>query len=166
MRVLLAAVLLLGACSKAPSPAPGKARYEARDGAFTVDGPADWRVLEDQGGAHVVTFMGPGAVETIALYRYDKSPEFPDARSYAAAQSAAGHPAPPLERTVEGRPALELSVQRRSLAMHGRPSETLVVRTVLVQDDRGFWAIAHTAPLGKASKDVFDALVASFRPKR
>jgi hypothetical protein len=134
--------------------------YSEKKGAFSLHGPADWRVAEDHGGAHRVTFYGPPPdVESIAVYRHDGE----KAASYLAFQSLAGKTSS--RKTVwKGRPAWEILQEQKAPVIHGRGGGLLSVRSVLIEDEKGYWALVHTAPAGKSSTDVFDALLESFRP--
>lgn len=155
MRLFLAAVLLLSACSKGPG--PGKAGYSPKDGAFELTAPSDWRVAEDQGEGQRVSFFGPPGSfsESIGVYRYEATtPE-----SYRAARPGAG----PLSARPDGR--VEFSAALLSPALHGRPPAELAVRHVLVPAGTALWALVHTRPAGRAPGAAFDELCASFRPK-
>jgi hypothetical protein len=166
MRLAVIVVLILAGCSKNPDVPAGKAVYEPKSGAFSLQGPADWRVMEDQGGAHRVTFFGPlPAVESIAVYRYEKGPVYSSAGAYLAGLSLAGRSSPVLEVEISGRKWLELRSERTSPAMHGGRQEKLEVRTAVLEDASGFWSLVHTAPAGKASKAVFDELLKTFKAK-
>lgn len=164
-RLAAALLLLLAACSRAPEPPKGMTVYEAKSGEFTTWAPSDWKVLEDQGGAQRATFFSSTG-ESIGIYRYEKGGEQGDARQYAAAQSLSGKAGPLLDITVGEKPALEFIVERQGLSLHGRPAEKLRVRTVLLEDDKGFWALVDTVPLGKEpSVDAFDTVLKSFKPR-
>lgn len=162
----LAAALLALACSRPAEPPEGKAVYESKGGDFSLQGPAGWRVLEEQGGAHRATLMGPlPDLETIAVYRYEKSVEYPDAQSYLAGQALAGRPGPVRKLAVAGRPAWDLTVERDPPPMHGTPPQKVSVRMVVVEDARGFYSLVHTAPSGRGSDRLFDEVLASFKPR-
>lgn len=157
MRPLLAAALLLAACSKGPG--PGRALYQPKDGAFALTAPADWRVAEDQGEAQRVSFFGPPGSfsESIGVYRYEgTNPE-----AYRSAR--AGADAGPLASRPDGR--VEFTASSLSPAMHGRPPEALAVRHVLVSRGTALWALVHTRPAGRPPGTAFDELCASFKPK-
>ena len=157
MRALLAAAVLLAACAKEPG--PGKAGYAPRDGSFAVTAPADWRVAEDSGEGHRVSFFGPPGsfAESIGVYRYEAT----TAEAYRAAHAGAG--AGPLTPRAEGR--VEFTAKAFSPPMHGRPPEELAVRHVLVPAGGALWALVHTRPAARASGPAFDELCASFKPK-
>lgn len=155
MRLVLAAALLLAACSKGP--APGKAGYAPKDGSFELAAPADWRVAEDQGEGQRVSFFGPPGSfsESIGVYFYEATtPE-----SYRAARSGAG----PLSSRPDGR--FEFTAFPFSPALHGRPPAALAVRHVLIPAGGSLWALVHTQPARRAAGTAFDELCASFKPK-
>lgn len=162
MRPLLAAALLLAGCSRPPQAPEGKAVYSDKAARFSLHGPADWRVMEEQGGAHRVTFFGPPpAVESIAVYRHDKGGPGGDAQAYLAGQSLGGKSfARKLE--VKGKPARELVVEKKAPVMHGKGGELLRQRTVVLEDEKGFWALVHTAPASQPSSAVFEDSLQSF----
>lgn len=161
-----AAALLALACSRPAAPPPGQAVYESKSGDFSLQGPSGWRVLEEQGGAHRVTLMGPlPDLETIAVYRYERSAEYPDAQAYLAGQALAGRPGPSRKMSLAGRPAWDMTVERESPPMHGAPPQRLSVRMVVVEDARGFWSLVRTGPSGQGSEKAFDQVLASFQPR-
>lgn len=159
------ALLVLAGCSRAPEPPKGMTVYEAKSGEFTVWAPSDWKVLEDQGGAQRASFFSATG-ESIGIYRYEKGGEHGDARQYAAAHMLSGKAGPLLESSVGDKPALEFLVEREGLSLHGRPREKLLVRTIIFEDLKGFWALVDTVPMGKApSVDAFDTVLKSFKPR-
>ncbi|TBR20893.1 hypothetical protein EPO15_11745 [bacterium] len=157
MRALLAAALLLAACAK--DPGPGKAGYEPRDAAFALAAPADWRVTEDQGEGHRVSFFGPPGsyAESIGVYRYEATT--PEAYRAARAGGSAG----PLTARPDGR--FEFSARSLTPEMHGRPPEEVTVRHVLVPAGSVLWALVYTRPSSRPAGIAFDELAASFKPK-
>lgn len=156
MRHLAVAVLLLAACAKSPD---GKASYSPRDAAFALTAPGDWRVTENQGEGHRVSFHGPPGsfAESIGVYRYEATtPE-----AYRASHAAGI--AEPLTPRPDGRSEYKASTMAPPL--HGRPPEKLVVRHVLVQDGAHLWALVHTLPAARTPGAAFDELCASFTPR-
>lgn len=155
MRLLLAAALLLTACSKAP--APGQAAYSPKDGSFSLSAPAEWRVAEDQGEGQRVSFFGPPGSfsESIGVYFYEAT----TLESYQAARPGAG----PLASRPDGR--FEFTASPFSPALHGRPPSQLAVRHVLIPSGNALWALVHTRPAGRPPGTAFDELCASFQPK-
>lgn len=156
MRRLAVAALLLAACAKNPD---GKASYSPGDAAFTLTAPGDWRVTEDQGEGHRVSFHGPPGsfAESIGVYRYEATtPE-----AYRASHAVGV--AEPLTPRPDGRSEYKTSMT--APALHGRPPEDLVVRHVLVVDGPRLWALVHTRPAARTPSPAFDELCASFKPK-
>lgn len=160
MRRLLAAAVLLAACSRQPELPPGAALYRARDGAFSLAAPESWRVVENQGGSHRVSLYGPGA-QSIAVFRHDSG----DPRAYAASQSLNARAAAPEETVVEGRKALRLTVERSLPPLHGRGPLRLVETLVILPDEKGFWVLVHGAAAGAAADDeAFELALKTFKP--
>lgn len=158
--MLALAVLLMAGCSRAPQVPEGKAVYEAPNGAFSLQGPADWRVDEFNGDAHRVTFYGPPpAVESISVFRHEGQQPGP----YLAFQGLAGKTS---SRKTEwkGRPAWVILQEKKAPVIHGKGGNLLSERTVIIEDAKGFWALVHTAPAGKSSTAIFDAALESFQP--
>ena len=179
-RLALAACLCLSACSRkaaSPPPArqgetPGMAIYQQPQRLFTCQAPPDWRVLEDQGGAQRVTFLGPTSGATpysasISIYQYSKAGSaFDSPQAYALAQTTAGGKATPLKpRSWPGGEAFEFSQVRKGPHIGALKPESRSELTVFIPVRDGFFALVHSAPEGARERTAteFEALVGSFR---
>lgn len=179
-RLALAACLCLSACSRkaaSPPPArqgetPGMAIYQQPQSLFTCQAPADWRVLEDQGGAQRVTFLGPASGATpfsasISIYQYPKAGSaFGSPQDYARAQATAGGQVTSLKpRAWPGGEAFEFSQVRKGPHIGALKPESRSELTVLIPVRDGFFALVHSAPEGarELTAPQFEALVASFK---
>jgi hypothetical protein len=156
--------MLSGACSKAPPALPGWLGYAPKDNSFFCHAPGDWRVLEDQGGAHKVSFFGPAAgpapySESIAVYRHQKGGAFATPQDYARAQAVSGAAIPAPGLKLGPIQALEFRSERSSRSGLTRS------RSVLFPAEDGFFALVHTAPspAPPSGAAVFDELLKSFR---
>ncbi|MDE2039494.1 MAG: hypothetical protein KGO96_01775 [Elusimicrobia bacterium] len=169
MRAAYAAAWCLCAslCACKPSPIAGEpaAAYQSRGGLFSCLAPARWRVVERQGGFHLVSFFGPpdGPAPysiSLSLYYYPKTPGSPRLERYILEQRAAARRfEPPRRWPWPGGCALRFDAwaQERQ-ARH----ET----TILIPRGGGYYAWALSAPQsdGAAAEDLLRQVIDSFRP--
>jgi hypothetical protein len=173
-RGVLVAALLLGACSQQPPSAPKtkEALYAESGRLFTCSAPASWRVLENQGGAHRVTFLGPADgpapfSDSISVYYYPKTgSDYATPQDYAKSQTlAAGTTGPLVFKLWKGLATYEFSATRPTPVMHGAGQvETRQESTVLIPSKQGFYAAVYSAPQAgftqneSAFRDLVDSL--------
>lgn len=168
--ILLACLSALAACSRgAPD---GKAGYRDPAGLFSLRGPAQWRVLESQGGAQRVSFLGPVSrpnafSASISVYYYKKGGTgFQSPDGYIASEQASAERVTPVEkRTWKERPILAFTSERMSSPAHGSlKRERLVEDTLLIPTAKGFFALVHSAPLKTRARtaEVFEDVLESF----
>lgn len=174
--VLLLALLVPAACRRepaAPIPKTDMALYLETNRLFSCHAPAQWRVLENQGGAQRVTFLGPPEGPTpyaaaISLYYYPKSGSaYAAPQDYAKAQSLApGKTGPLVSKPWKDLEIYEFSATRPAPVMHtpGR-LETRQESTVLIPAPQGFYAVVYSAPAALYAKNepAFRDLVDSLR---
>ncbi len=146
------------------------AAYEEPGKLFTCEAPAEWRVLEGQGGAQRVSFLGPPGGESpfaasISIYYYAPGSAFRSPEDYAAGRAMTGAERTPVaEKPWKGEKALEFSLTRRQLDRHGKtPARILREDAFLVSSGKGFIAVIHSAPpsLRPKTEPVFRALLES-----
>ena len=181
------AALAAPACRKAPAAAPDGPPvvavvggeelidFDGADGSFRCRAPARWKALEFKDGAPAVMMIGPMSgpgrgKSTISVSRYDGvSGTVRTPREYWEAMRLAGEKPSPLEtRTVAGRTAYALHLERPQYPPHGW--KVLYMNredVVLIPAGKGFFALSHKAPIDayQATLAVFEAVVASFTPK-
>lgn len=163
----VAAFLLTASCGHET------ARYLEPHHLFSCAAPARWRVLEDQGGAQRVTFLGPAGglapySAAISVFYYArKGSNYASAEDYAKAQSLLpGATGPVVSRSSRGLTLYEFSAARPVLA--GRGADEAPERresTVLITAPAGFYAVVYAAPAKSFSENepLFRDLVDSLR---
>ncbi len=185
---LLAAVFLsLSACkNKAPEPVtvPVKAvvagleliDYQEPTGTFEVQGPADWKVKEDDSLGPSVIFLGPGNQKyprsvTISVSRYPNQVDSsPDPRKYYEGldmMEEYRNLTPYGKRSLGGREVEGYSLEKPRRMLHERKIAYYVREDVaIIPIPGGFYRIDHVAPVDiyKETSPVFEAVVASFKP--
>lgn len=181
LAVALAAALAAG-CRKGPPPreapsVPARAvvagvplvDYEAPTGEFACRAPADWRALEDESMGPRVMFFGPGGSVAISILRYPDGGRIKTPEEYAGSLKLSGRDPGPLEtRAAGGRTEYRLHYESARRPPRGRKAPRAKREDVaLVPVRGGFFAITHSAPVETyaATMPVFEAVVASFRPK-
>ena len=154
--MLIVGCLALAACGRqddSVSPKKDMALYLEPNGSFSCQAPSQWRVLEKQGGAQRVTFLGPPDgpkpfAAGITVYYYQKSgSDFASPQAYAAAHRLlAGKTGPLTEKPWKGSPAWEFSATRTMPIMH-RVGQTKTEKedTVLIPAREGFYALVYSA---------------------
>lgn len=168
MRLLaLAALFAFAACRKSPQAAAvpaGYVRYEHAKPRAALAVPQSWRVLQDQGGAQLVTFLGPGEgkrpfSQSLGLYFHDKGGTFGSIEEYARAQKLAGtRKTESKERDWKGRKIVELTQTRETARrLHSSDREVRRERMALIPAEGGFYLLIASAPEADAaaSDDVF-----------
>ncbi len=166
------AVLLAAACRKAAPPQKEEALidYDAAAGEFSCRAPGDWRTLEDESQGPRVMFFGPGGAVAISVARYPDGGKIKTPKAYWDALKLSGQNPSPLEaRAVDGRTAYEFHYERAHLPLHGDKVMSMKREdVVLIPVQDGFFALAHSAPAETYERTiyVFEAVVASFRPKK
>jgi len=176
MRIwMLVALFALGACNKTPTPAPkaNEALYQEPGRLFTCSAPASWRVLENQGGAQRVTFLGPSDgpapfSAAISVYYYPKTGSaYASPQDYASAQTLGpGKTTPLVFRPWKGLAVYEFAATRPTPVMHGAGQvETRQESTVLILSQEGFFAAVYSAPEARfaLNEPAFKDLVESLR---
>ncbi len=184
--LLLLAAVLAAACRKsappaadlAPPSAVGAGGTRGADaappGAVTSRGAGDWRALEDKDMGPRVMFFGPGDAKyprsvQISVLRYPDGGRIKTPQDFWESLRISGRGPSPLEtRALDGRTvyAFHYGVDQRPL--HG--VKLLYAKredAVLIPVPGGFFAVTHAAPAEtyRRTLPVFDAVVASFRPK-
>ena len=173
--VLALAALLPAACREPAPPQPKNdmAIYQAPQHLFSCDVPAQWRVIEDQGGAQRVSFLGPPDGPhpfwaAISVYHYAKTgSDYASPQDYAKRQALGpGKTGALLEKPWKGAAAYEFSATRPQPVMH-QPKTVRVrqERTALIPTREGFLALVYSAPEDRFAKGepVFQALLDSLR---
>lgn len=190
MKRALAVLALLAAagCRKAPPPDSGSAEvptravvagvdlidYDAATGEFSCQAPGHWKALEDDKLGPRVMFFGPGTAKfprsvSISVMRYPDGEDIKTPKDFYDALKISGQNPSPLEtRSAGGRTEYALHYDMPQRPMHGY--KTLYMKredVVLIPSRDGFFALVHSAPAETYAETlpVFDAVVASFRPK-
>lgn len=148
------------------SPKSGKPVYTPVDGSFSCEVPGDWRVLENQGGAHRVSFYGPGG-SAVNLYFYDKS-RFSSVREYYLMESVSGATLGPLhEEKVGDRSLSTFTAARATPKLHSIEIENLSEQTYIIPAAGGFYSIMLVAPVSSVEsvRPAFLDLVRSFKAR-
>jgi hypothetical protein len=169
---LLASVVSIAACGKPGSGEKADTSLYLEPGKlFSCRAPADWRVLEKQGGAQRVTFIGPasGAAPysaAITAYFYEKGGSaYGSAQDYARAQALLpGRTGPLVFKTWKGLAVFEFSADRSRPALHGSGQmEERRELSVLIPSPSGLYAFVLTAPAGSYARiePVFRGLIDS-----
>jgi hypothetical protein len=157
----VAGLLALAACGKpAPQEKSGTSLYLEPGKSFSCRAPGDWRVLENQGGAQRVTFVGPASgakpySAAITAYFYAKGGSaYSSAQDYARAQSLLpGHAGPLVFKTWKGLAVFELNADRSRPALHGAGQmEARRELTVLIPSPTGLYAFVLSAPADSYSQ--------------
>lgn len=191
MRRLLIAFLVLTAAAcreKAPpqeAAIPTKAvvagerliDFRGRTGAFACLAPADWKTLEENAaGGPLAMFFGPSSgpgrgKASISISRYpDGVDRVKTPKDFWQAMKLAGQNPSPLESIqVGGRKAFAVHVETPQHPPEGW--KVLYMNredTVMIPFDDGFFEITHRAPSDsyRLTLPIFEAVVASFQPKR
>ncbi len=153
--VLVAATLALASCQKSQPPSKtGMALYLEPGKLFSCQAPANWKVLENQGGAQRVTFVGPPDgpapyADAISVYFYAKSgSSFATPQAYAKAEALQpGTTSPLLFKPWKGLAVYEFTATRARPVMHGAgQTESRKESTVLIPAPEGFYAAVYSAP--------------------
>ncbi|HEX4046868.1 MAG TPA: hypothetical protein VH309_03495 [Elusimicrobiota bacterium] len=185
--IVLAAVLAAG-CRKAAPPAneaqavPTRAvvagvpliDYDAATGEFSCRAPGEWRALEDKSIGPRVMFFGPGTAKypgsvAIAVLRYPDGGTIKTPQDYWDSLKLSDQdPSPLSTREINGRTAYALHYAVAQRPLHGY--KVLYMKrkdVVMIPVKDGFFAISHSAPeeTYEETLPVFEAIVASFRPK-
>lgn len=158
VRRAVAALLLLGACGRAPS---SEGAYRAPDGSFTASLPGTWRVDETASGSRLAAFYGPPGGKKPFSQVIAVSREVGDAAAFLARASAGGGGAP--RPFAPDAAPLDVSFERALPSTHGGPARENV-RLVSVPGQGGFFVLEHGWPLGDAPAPEFEAFLASFKP--
>ncbi|MBI3553066.1 MAG: hypothetical protein HY077_11175 [Elusimicrobia bacterium] len=162
----------LAACGKAgPQMDSQMALYLEPGKLFSCQAPAQWRVLEDQGGAQRVTFLGPPGgpapfSAAITIYYYSKTgSSYATPQAYAKAEARLpGKTTPLVFKPWKGLAVYEFSAERSRPVMHGAgQTEARRELTVLIPAPEGFYAAALSAPEAgfDPAESVFRGLVES-----
>lgn len=151
--------------------------YEEKTGAFSCFAPADWKMLEDGGsaGSFIQVFgpmEGPGRAKTsISVNRYPNAVDKISApQDLWSRFKLAGKKMSALEKTTfAGREFPAFHHEAPQNPPNGW--EVLYMKridTVMIPFKDGFYEITHSAPAAsyKDTFPVFEAMVASFQPKR
>ena len=110
----------------------------------------------------------PGSV-AISILRYPDGGRIKTPKAYWDALTLSGqNPSPLAARAIDGRTAYELHYEPAQRPLHG--GTVLNVKredVIMIPVPGGFFAISHSAPAETyaATLPVFEAVVASFRPK-
>ena len=175
--VLAAAALLLASCrKKEPAPpiprAEATAVYQEPGKLFSCEGPPAWKVLEAQGGAQKVTFLGPpdGPAPfsaSIGIYYYPKQgSSFATPQDYFNSHKLEpGKTSPLIFRPFKGLAVYEFGASRPAASLHGKKAEPRDESTMLIPSKDGFFAAVYSAPetLFPKGEPVFRGLVESLR---
>jgi hypothetical protein len=185
---LVLTVLLAAACRKAAAPPKEEAAvptraiaagaalvdYEAATGEFSCLAPGEWRTLEDKSIGPRVMFFGPGDARhpnsvAISIMKYPGDGRIRTPQDFwDSLKLSDQNPSPLAARAVNGRTDYALHYALTQRPVHGR--KALDVKredVVLIPVDDGFFAISHSAPAETYERTlpIFEAVVASFRPK-
>lgn len=148
--------------------------YDAATGEFSCRAPGEWRTLEDDKLGPRVMFFGPGSAKyprsvSIAVLRYPDGGQIKTPKDfYDSLKLTDQNPSPLETRSANGRTEYLLHYERPQLPLHGY--KTLYMKredVVMIPVKDGFYAISHSAPaeIYQQTLPVFEAVVASFRPK-
>jgi hypothetical protein len=175
----LALVLLCAGCRPASSPSvvAGVAltAYDGADGSYSCLAPGDWKALEDRAkGAGVMMFGttdGPlrGKV-TLGISRYpDGVDRIQTPQDYwRSLKLTRDNPAPLEAREIGGRTIYLTHYESPQHPAQGWKVEYMNrVDVALIPSTSGFFAVDHRAPADayEQTLPIFDAVVASFKPK-
>lgn len=164
-------LLALGACGKKEP--EGFVLYREPNNLFICRAPGDWRVLENQGGSHLASFLGPASGPqsysvSIAFY-YHGGPEagFSSPRDYYNAHLASGGRVFPLrEEDWKGVKTFRFRSEKKAPLLHSMgETEERTEDTVLIPSKEGFLAVVHSAPSASLSstESVFKEMLESLR---
>lgn len=162
-RVFVCVLLEALACGEKPA-------YTDLRGSFSSQAPPSWRVLENQGGAQRVSFIGPssgpGAFSTsLGVYFEPGGNDLAALRAYARRQALGGGESSPLiPRPWKGGRAYQFSLSREERLAHGPALERRREAFVLIPVRSGFYVLVHSAPAGTFARaqPEFGALADSF----
>lgn len=189
-KLLAAALLAFSACKEKPAPAPVSDEppvlsvaaglemisYQEPSGAFSLQGPADWQVREDDSLGPSVSLLGPGSREfpgsvSIRVSRYpnpvDRSP---DPKHYYDAMTLSEEieVLQPLgKHTLGGREVVGYSWVKPFRKLHERKTAWKMRQFhAEIPFEGGFYSLVYSAPVEiyKDALPVFEAVVASFKP--
>lgn len=151
--------------------------FDEQSGAFSLLAPADWKAMEDPAaiGPMVMFFgpmEGPGRGKTsISASRYPNKPDpFKTPQELWDSAKLFDRKPSPLEKRMFGkREAYTFHLESPHYAPDSR--KILYVDrndTAMIPFKDGFYELSHTAPADsyKGTFPVFEAMVASFQPKR
>lgn len=148
--------------------------YDAATGEFSCRAPGQWKTLEDDKLGARVMFFGPGTAKyprsvSISVLRYPNGERIATPKQFRDALELSGQNPSPLEsRTADGRTEYRLHYDAPQRPLHGY--KTLYMKrddVVMIPVKDGFFALVHSAPQETYAETlpVFEAIVASFRPK-
>lgn len=149
--------------------------FDEKNGAFTCLAPADWKAMEDVSVGPLVMFFGPiegpqRGKTSIGVIRYPDGAD-PFKTPQELWNNIISGPKPsPLEKRVFGtREAYVFHVESPHRAPESRTTLYMDREdTAMIPFKDGFFEITHSAPADsyQVTLPVFEAMVASFQPKR